>query len=151
MYFQLPTPYGSFPTENISQIVTPNDQTSLLIGINSCRVNSSRAIHLIGIGRILSSFSFVVTEVVMDQNRVYETTQNQIFLHPKHRSTECYVLLNLHDIYFCLLKSPCHLQSNEYLHTVFEIFHALYCLKFERKNELKSYTWYAQRYKRVIL
>ena len=52
----LPTPYGSLPTEKISHVVTPNDHTSLLIGMNSCRVNNSRAIHLIGKGKMESSF-----------------------------------------------------------------------------------------------
>ena len=52
----LPTPYGSLPTEKISHVVTPNDHTSLLIGMNSCRVSNSSAIHLIGKGKIESSF-----------------------------------------------------------------------------------------------
>ena len=52
----LPTPYGSLPREKISHVVTPNDHTSLLTGTNSCRVNNSRAIHLIGKGKIESSF-----------------------------------------------------------------------------------------------
>ena len=57
-WISLPVRYGCLPTEKISQTVTPNDQTSLLIGTICCLVNTSNASHLMGNGKAFVSSSF---------------------------------------------------------------------------------------------